>query len=144
MGDQQSIVAELGGTGYATELRARTHVFASDEPTGAGGTDTGPTPYEFLAASLASCTAMTLRMYADRKAWSLTGVRVAIDLDRIHASDCDDCESSTGQVLRMTRHIKMDGDLDDAQRTRLLEIADRCPVHRTLKAEIQIITFAQT
>ncbi len=121
-------------------IRTGNHTFIADEPESLGGLDAGPAPYELLLASLGACTSMTLRMYADRKGWDLRGVRVTLEHDRIHAKDCEDCESKTGRIDRIRRDLVLEGNLDDAQRARLLEIADKCPVHRTLHNEIRVET----
>jgi len=135
---QGQVVVSGGAEGYAQEILARRHRLRADEPAEFGGTDTGPNPYDLLLAALGSCTSMTLRMYADRKEWPLTGVRVVLDHDKIHARDCTDCTTREGRIDRIDRRIALAGDLDAAQRERLLEIADKCPVHRTLKGEIEI------
>lgn len=133
----------IGETGFACRVEAGRHSLLADEPRSVpGGTDTGPSPYDYLLAGLGACTAMTLRMYAERKQWPLTGVSVALEHRRVHASDCADCESTTGRVDEIERVITLDGPLDDEQRRRILEIADRCPVHRTLENEIKIRTRA--
>lgn len=136
------VVARTGTDGYATDVAARGHVLLADEPESAGGADLGPSPYELLAAALATCTGMTLQMYARRKSWPLTEATVRVAHDRIHAGDCAECETADGRVDRLTRTVTLTGDLDDGQRARLLEIADRCPVHRTLTGEIIIETSA--
>jgi putative redox protein len=112
----------------------------ADEPESVGGLDSGPGPYDFLLAGLGACTAMTIRMYADKKGWPLRRVRVALDHDKVHAQDCADCETREGKVDEITRTIALEGDLDAEQRARILEIADKCPVHRTLHSEIKIRT----
>lgn len=132
------VVVRGGATGFTQEVRAGGHTLAADEPIEAGGADTGPSPYDFLLASLGACTSMTLRMYADRKQWPLQGVTVTLSHDKIHAEDCAECETRVGRIDRIERRIALDGPLDDAQRQRLLEIANMCPVHRTLKSEIAI------
>ena len=132
------VVTEVGG--LAQEVRAGRHVFRSDEPVASGGTDTGPDPYTLLLAALGSCTSMTLRLYARRKAWPLEGISVALSHERIHEKDCENCEKPDSRISRITREITLAGALSPEQRARLLEIADRCPVHRTLEGEIRIVT----
>lgn len=116
------------------------HSFVADEPEAVGGKNLGPSPYDLLLAALATCTSMTLRMYADRKQWPLEGVRVRVRHRRVHAEDCRDCEQKDGFVTEIEREVGLDGPLDADQRTRLLEIANKCPVHRTLENEIKIRT----
>jgi len=129
----------------ACEVRSGTHRWIADEPESVqGGADGGPDPYGLLLAGLGSCTAMTLRMYANHKGLELGSVQVALRHQRIHASDCEDCEHSGGRIDEIERHIKLDGDLSSQQRQRLLEIADRCPVHRTLTGEVRISTTEVT
>jgi putative redox protein len=123
------------------EIVAGKHKFHADEPADAGGSDAGPDPYSLLLSALGACTAMTLQLYARRKQWPLERVEVSLRNERIHASDCDDCESKDGMITRIERYISLTGPLDEEQRARLLEIAQRCPVHRTLSAEISIRDF---
>ena len=134
------VVVRTGAAGFRTDVVAGSHAFVVDEPVAVGGTDAGPTPYDLLVAALGACTSMTLRMYADRKGWPLEGVTVRLRHARVHAEDCANCESGTAKVDRVTREIELAGPLDDTQRRRLLEIADRCPVHRTLSAGVRITT----
>ena len=133
------VVAEAGGGGrFAQLIRAGRHRLGADEPRAMGGDDSGPTPYDLLLAGLGACTAMTLRLYADRKGWSLQRTTVRLRHDKIHAHDCEGCETEDGRIDRIRREIVIEGSLDAAQRQRLLEIADKCPVHRTLRAEVLI------
>jgi len=130
-----------GRQGFRQEIRVRGHLLIADEPTTVpGGTDAGPDPYAYLLAALGACTSMTLRMYADLKKLPLEGVRVRLQHRKIYAADCADCGAKTSKIARIERVIELSGPLDDAQRQRLLEIADRCPVHRTLTSEIRIET----
>ena len=124
--------------GFRTDVIAGGHALVADEPTSVGGTGAGPSPYDLLAAALASCTSMTLRMYAAHKKIELESATVRVRHDRIHARDCEDCETSEGHIDRFAREIVLQGDLTDEQRQRMLEIADRCPVHRTLHAEVKV------
>jgi putative redox protein len=134
------IVRETGSGSFQQEILAGRHRLLADEPASVGGTDTGPTPYGLLLAALGACTSMTVRMYADRKKWPLKNVSVSLSHDKIHAADCADCETRDGKIDEITRDIALTGDLDDEQRVRLMEIAEKCPVHRTLHSEIKIRT----
>ncbi|HSP74905.1 MAG TPA: alpha/beta fold hydrolase [Cryobacterium sp.] len=138
-GEGLVVVSESGTGAFAQNVAVGRHRLAADEPEPIG-TDTGPSPYDFLLAGLGACTSMTVRMYAQRKKWPLEKVTVTLRHSRIHAQDCVTCETETGQVDRIERVIRFDGDLDGDQRRRLLEIADKCPVHRTLRSEIIIDT----
>ncbi len=138
------VVSERDTGRFAQVVSAGRHQFVMDEPLSVGGDDDGPTPYDMLNAALGACTAMTVRMYARRKEWPLTSVRVALVHDKVHAADCEDCDSREGKVDRIVRVVELQGELDDAQRARLIEIADRCPVHRTLHSEVNIVTRAGT
>jgi len=131
-------VPNAGEGRLAQRVRIGRHVLRADEPVRLGGQDTGPTPYELLLAALGACTAMTLRLYADREGWPLEDVRVDLRHRKIHASDCASCETQVGMLDRIERRLDLVGPLDEAQRARLREIADRCPVHRTLTSEIVI------
>ncbi|HZQ01758.1 MAG TPA: OsmC family protein [Reyranella sp.] len=116
------------------------HILPADEPVANGGNDTGPDPYGYLLGALGACTAMTLRMYARMKKWPLHKVRVQLTHDKIYAKDCAECETKEGKIDKIERTITLDGPLSEEQRTRLLEIAERCPVHKTLTSEIRIAT----
>jgi len=126
------------GKTFRTEVEARTHRYVLDEPQSAGGNDEGPTPYEALASALASCTAMTLRFYANREHLPLDAIDVTVEHDRQHAKDCADCVTHSGYIHRFTVSIRMTGDLTIEQKTHLLSIAARCPVAKTLASEIKI------
>jgi uncharacterized OsmC-like protein len=116
------------------------HQLFADEPAAVGGADSGPTPYDLLLAGLGACTAITVRMYARRKGWPLRQITVRLRHRRIYASDCAGCETRTGQLDHIEREIHFDGELTDEQRARLLDIAERCPVHRTLHSEVLVST----
>ena len=122
------------------EITAGAHSLLADEPVDAGGGDSGPNPYDYLLAALGACTAMTLRLYAERKALPLDRVTVKLSHAKIHAADCEACETKEGMIDRIERAIALEGALDAPQLARLLEIADKCPVHRTLHSEIKIRT----
>lgn len=133
-------VAESGEGKLTQNMLDGRHQLLADEPTAVGGDDRGPGPYELLLMALGACTSMTLRLYADRKRWPLGRVSVRLRHAKIHAEDCADCETKRGMLDRIERVISLEGTLDAAQRQRLLEIADMCPVHRTLTSEIKIET----
>ena len=133
-------VTEAGEGRFAQLVAAGRHRLRADEPAAAGGDDSGPGPYDLLLASLGACTSMTLRMYAEQKKWPLAGVTVDLKHDKVHAADCADCETREGRIDRIERVLTLEGDLDEAQRARLLEIANKCPVHRTLHSEVWIPT----
>lgn len=136
----EGVVVHTGRERFRTEIITGHHRLLADEPESAGGTDTGPTPYDLLAAALGACTSITLRMYADHKKWPLEAVAVRLQHQKIHADDCENCETKTGKIDTITRRLVLHGDLNAEQRQRLLEIADRCPVHRTLHAEVKVDT----
>lgn len=132
-------VEETGSGPYTQQIMTGHHRILADEPRPIGH-DAGPTPYDLLLAALGACTSMTVRMYAGRKGWPLEQVRVTLRHSRIHAKDCADCETTGGWIDHIDRDIELAGDLDDAQRQRLLHIAERCPVHQTLTSEVNIAT----
>jgi putative redox protein len=134
------VIVRAGRYGFAQEITAGRHTLRADEPVGVGGTDTGPNPYDLLLAALGSCTSMTVRLYADRKKWPLHEVTVRLSHEKIYARDCLECETKEGRLDQVTREIELTGPLDAEQRARLLQIADRCPVHQTLQAELHIKT----
>jgi len=132
------LVSEAGSGKFTQTIRTGDHHLIADEPKKLGGDNLGPGPYDYLLAGLGACTSMTVRMYAERKGWPLEGVSVQLDHQKIHAEDCADCETGSGKLDEITRILDFKGDLDDEQRARLLEIADRCPVHRSLTHEVKI------
>ncbi len=136
----REVVVEGSAKGFAQAITVGSHVLPADEPVEAGGTDTGPGPYDLLLAALGSCTSMTVAMYARRKQWPLETVRVRLRHSRIYAADCESCETKVGMLDRIERDVEFVGTLDEAQRARLVEIANKCPVHRTLTSEIIIQT----
>ena len=138
------VITRIGKSGYSTDIMAEGHSLVADEPISMGGTGLGPAPYDYLMAGLGACTAMTLRMYSDRKEWPLDGVTVKLNHQKIHAVDCGACETKEGKLDQIEREIELTGALDDQQKQRLLQIADRCPVHRTLHSEIVIRSKLKT
>ena len=140
--DLRGVVVRGSATGFAQEILAGPHRMIADEPVSAGGTDTGPSPYDFLLAALGACTSITVGMYARRKGWPLEEVTVHLRHSKIHASDCAECETKEGMLDRIERDIHFAGSLTTEQRSKLLEIANKCPVHRTLTSEIVVKTRA--
>ncbi len=132
-------VSEADAAGFLQDIMVGPHHLLADEPQAAGGRDLGPSPYGLLAAGLGACTAMTIRMYARRKGWPLAHVAVDVSHAKVHAADCADC-GERSRIDRFTRRIRLDGPLDADMQARLMEIADRCPVHRTLEARAEIVT----
>ena len=138
---KHDVAASLNNAdGFTTHMKLGNHFVLADEPESFGGNNYGPTPYELVSAGLASCTAMTLQMYAKRKNWNLQNVTVHINYNKQHAVDCEDCENDTAKIDTFTREIMLEGTLDDTQQKRLLQIADKCPVHKTLHSATQVIT----
>jgi len=137
-GHGEVVVEETGEGTFQQAISIGAHRLLADEPVDVGGADTGPSPYDLVLAGLGACTSMTVRMYAERKGLPLDGVRVVLRHEKIHATDCRTCETGTGKIDRIERTITLAGDLDDDQRSRMMEIADRCPVHRTLTSEVDI------
>ncbi len=136
----RSVVVRGSTAGFAQEITAGRHRLSSDEPVAVGGTDTGPNPYDLLLSALGSCTSMTIALYARRKQWPLEAVSVRLRHSKIHAADCESCETKEGMLDRIERDVELHGALSDEQRARLLDIANKCPVHRTLTSEIDIRT----
>lgn len=133
-------VAEAGEGRFAQLVTMGRHRLRADEPASVGGEDSGPSPYDLLLAGLGACTSMTVRMYAAQKKWPLERVAVDLKHDKVHATDCAECETRDGKIDRIERVLTLEGDLDEGQRARLLEIANKCPVHRTLHSEVWVPT----
>lgn len=136
---EEMVMARIDEGPFLTEILAGEHHMLADEPRDIGGDNLGPTPYELVAAGLGACTAMTLKMYADRKKWPLAEVRVHLNYENKYVEDARNCESDQ-RIGRFTRTLEIAGDLDDKQRQRLLEIANKCPIHKTLKNGVHVST----
>jgi len=136
------VVRETRNSKFQQTVTIGPHRMLADEPVAAGGEDTGPGPYDFVLAGLGACTSMTMRLYAERKSLPLERVTVTLKHSKIHAEDCAECETKAGMLDQIERVIAMEGNLDAEQRKKLMEIADKCPVHRTLTSEIHIVTQA--
>jgi len=134
------VVAESPGFKFRQSIAAGSHPLTADEPKSVGGDDSGPTPYDLLLAGLGACTSMTIRMYAERKGIALEQVRVELRHDKVHVADCEECERGASKMDRITRRIFLAGDLNRQQREKILEIADKCPVHRTLHSKVLVDT----
>ncbi|MGB5499750.1 MAG: OsmC family protein, partial [Maribacter sp.] len=138
---KHQVVASLDfDDGFTTEMKVGNHYMTADEPINYGGNDFGPSPYELVSAGLSACTVMTLQMYAKRKKWHIENVEVHTSYSKTHALDCEDCESSGSKIDTFHREIKITGDFEDKQLERLLQIADKCPVHKTLHNDTKVIT----
>jgi putative redox protein len=137
---KSQVVSKTEQGSYTTEIKAGRHHFLADEPEDVGGADLGPSPYELLSSGLAACTSMTLHMYAARKKWDLKEVLVHVDHNKDYGQDCAECEKSSSKIDHFSRKIELEGDLTDEQKQKLLEIADKCPVHKTLHSEVVIKT----
>jgi len=140
--ETRSVVVHGGAAEFTQEILAGRHRMLGDEPVSAGGTDAGPSPYDFLLIALGSCTSITVGMYARRKGWPLEDVSVTLRHSKIHALDCAECETKEGMLDYIERDIHLVGPLTTEQRSRLLNIANKCPVHRTLTSEVDIQTRA--
>src|SRR5947199_4092965 len=134
------VIVRGGATGFAQQIQLGAHQVSADEPVESGGTDTGPTPYDLLLAALGSCTSMTIGLYARKRSWPLENIIVSLRHSKIHATDCEECETKEGKIDRIELDIQLSGSLTDEQRAKLIEIAGKCPVHQTLTSEINIKT----
>jgi putative redox protein len=132
-------VEAVPGAKFQQRLTSGKHTWVSDEPTEVGGTDLGPDPYALLLGALGACTSMTIRLYAQKKGWPVPHVEIELEHQRVHAKDCEECESDEGYVDRVERRILLEGELTDEQRARLMEIARRCPVHKTFHSETVVV-----
>lgn len=137
---KKQVAVQLSDEGFTSRIMAGKHALIADEPIDVGGNDYGPSPYDLLLSSLGACTAMTIRMYTNRKEWDLEEVTVHLSHNKDHASDCESCEKDGTKIDHIYRTIELSGNLDDKQRKRILEIADKCPVHKTLHSEIKVLT----
>lgn len=138
---KHQVAASLAGDdGFTTQMKVGNHYMIADEPTSYGGNDFGPSPYELVSAGLSACTVMTIQMYARRKEWPVDNVEVHTSYSKSHAEDCANCESDQAKIDTFHREIKLTGSLDDKQKARIMQIADKCPVHKTLHSETQVIT----
>jgi putative redox protein len=134
----RDVCVDAGSPPYLEKISVGPHTLVGDEPADAGGADAGPNPYELLLAALGTCTSITVRMFAQRRRWPLQGVHVRLSHGKVHAEDCAACETENRMIDRIEMQISFLGDLSDEQRLRLLDVANRCPVHRTLTSTIEI------
>jgi putative redox protein len=139
MAKPNEVIVRAGERGFVTEIMARGHELIADEPAAAGGTELGPTPYDYLLAALGSCTAMTLRIYADRRGWPLESVAVRLWQSRVYEKDCEECDVKSVGIDQIEREIDLGGPLSEEQQEGLLRVADRCPVGQTLERGIRIV-----
>ena len=136
------VIVHGTAAGFAQEIEIGSHELYADEPVSFGGTESGPSPYDLLLAALGSCTSMTVGFYARKRRWPLENITVSLRHSRIHAADCEDCETKEGKIDRIELDVQLTGSLTAEQREKLMEIAERCPVHQTLTSEINIKTRA--
>jgi putative redox protein len=138
---KHQVIASLDTSdGFSTQMKVGNHYMMADEPTSYGGNDFGPSPYELVSAGLSACTAMTIQMYAKRKNWHIENVEVHTSYEKTHALDCNDCDNTSSKIDVFNREIKFTGALEEKQVKRLLQIADKCPVHKTLHAAVKVLT----
>ncbi len=138
--DRPGVIVHGAASGFAQRVTVGRHELKADEPVEAGGTDTGPSPYDLLSAALGTCTSMTIGYFVRQRKWPLESVTVEVRHSKIHAEDCASCETKEGRIDRLERTIVLNGPLTEEQRQELLRIAERCPVHRTLTSKIDIQT----
>jgi putative redox protein len=136
------VIVHGTAAGFAQEIEIGSHELYADEPVSFGGTESGPSPYDLLLAALGSCTSMTIGFYARKRSWPLEKIIVSLRHSRIHAADCEDCETKEGKIDRIDLDIQLTGSLTDEQRAKLIDVAGKCPVHQTLTSEINIKTRA--
>jgi putative redox protein len=134
------VVVRGGPSGLLQQIDAGRFHWVSDEPASVGGTETGPTPYDLLLGALGACTSMTLRLYADRRKWPLESVTVRLRHQRIHRDDCVNCEAKDASIERVERTLELKGPLTEEQRAKLRDMAERCPVHQTLRNKLEVVT----
>jgi len=144
MADEEAphVIVHGNAAGFAQTIDIGPHHLVADEPASYGGTDSGPSPYDFILAALGACTSMTIGLYARKRKWALEKITVSLKHSKIHAKDCDDCETKEGRIDRIDLEIHLDGNLSEEQRTKLMEVAGKCPIHQTLTHEINIKTRA--
>jgi len=136
----RKVSVTAGRSKYVQDIAVGPHKLQADEPSDVGGGDAAPTPYELLLAALGACTSITVQMYAERRRWPLEGVHVELSYAKVHADDCANCDTEVRTIEQIEREISLLGDLSEEQRQRLMDIADRCPLHRTLTSQIEIRT----
>ena|SRR2546423_15631561 len=139
---EPQVVVHGDAKGFAQKIDISSHQLIADEPASYGGTDSGASPYDLILAALGACTSMTMGLYARKREWPLEKITVSLHHSKIHASDCEECETKEGRIDRIEMEIHLDGQLTDEQRTKLMEVAGKCPVHQTLTHEINIKTRA--
>lgn len=142
MPEQPHVIVHGDAKGFAQKIESGAHHIVADEPVSYGGTDTGASPYDLILAALGSCTSMTIGLYARKRQWPLEKITVSLTHAKIHAKDCEECETKDGRIDRIEMEIHLDGQLSDEQRAKLMEIAGKCPIHQTLTHEINIKTRA--
>src|SRR5436305_4592828 len=142
MPEERPVIVHGDATGFAQKIEIGPYQIVADEPVSYGGTDTGPSPYDLILAALGACTSMTIGLYARKRNWPVEKITVSLKHSKIHAKDCEECETKEGRIDRIEMEIHLDGRLSDEQRARLMEVAGKCPVHQTLTSEINIKTRA--